>query len=124
MPVRLLLGPQRPVLNLGDAIAEAELPAGPVAVVAAGWQEAESDIDDVAEAARRDVINLRLYGRADEVFAAERHLGPRAERLEGVRLVVLAVHGQHHAAVLERPQVPLERSERLALRIPSEIVRR
>ena len=41
------------------------------AVVAAGWQEAESDIDDVAEAARRDVINLRLYGRADEVFAAD-----------------------------------------------------
>lgn len=71
MPVRLLLGPQRPVLNLGDAIGDAGLPGGPVAVIAAGWQEAEGDIDDVAAAARRDVVNLRLYGRADEVFAAD-----------------------------------------------------
>lgn len=69
--LRLLLGPQRPVLNLGDAIADAGLPAGPVAVVAAGWQEAEDDIDDVAAAARRDVVNLNLYRRAEEVFAAD-----------------------------------------------------
>ena len=38
---RLLLGPQRPVLNLGEAFAEAGFPAGPVAVISAGWQEAE-----------------------------------------------------------------------------------
>ena len=74
MPLRILLGPQRPVLNLGDAIAAAGLPEGPVAVVAAGWQEAEGDIDDVAAAARREVINLRLYGRADEVFASDDEL--------------------------------------------------
>lgn len=85
MPVRLLLGPQRPVLNLGDAIAEADLPAGPVGVVAAGWQEAEADIDDVAEAARRDVLNLQLYRRADEVFAGEPEL-TAAYRLRQDRL--------------------------------------
>lgn len=71
MPIRLLLGPQRPVLNVGDAIAACGLPAGPIAVIAAGWQEAEGDIDDVAAAARREVVNLHLYRRADEIFAGE-----------------------------------------------------
>jgi hypothetical protein len=70
MTVRLLLGPQRPVTNLGSAMDAAGLPPGPVAVIAAGWQEAESDIDDVATAADRDVVNLGLYRRAEEVFAA------------------------------------------------------
>lgn len=70
MATRILLGPQRPVLNLGEVIEDAGLPGGPVAVIAAGWQEAEVDIDDVAAAARRDVVNLALYRRADEVFAA------------------------------------------------------
>lgn len=94
--IRLLLGPQRPVVNLGDAIAHAGLPAGPVAVIAAGWQEAEGDIDDVAAAARREVINLHLYRRADEVFAADPELLQRyrlrqdrlqaLQRLYGLRL--------------------------------------
>ncbi|MEX0976593.1 MAG: Type 1 glutamine amidotransferase-like domain-containing protein [Woeseia sp.] len=69
MKIRLLLGPQRPVINLGQAMRDASVPDGPVAVIAAGWQEAESDVDDVATAAAREVINLALYRRADEVFA-------------------------------------------------------
>jgi peptidase E len=85
MALRLLLGPQRPALNLGDAIADAGLPAGPVAVIAAGWQEAEGDIDDVAAAARRDVVNLHLYRRAEEVFAADPGL-VQAYRLRQDRL--------------------------------------
>lgn len=83
--IRLLLGPQRPVLHLGDAIADAGLPAGPVAVIAAGWQEAEGDIDDVAAAARRDVVNLHLYRRAEEIFAADPEL-LRSYRLRQDRL--------------------------------------
>jgi len=91
--IRLLLGPQRPVLNLGDAIAEAGLPAGPVAVIAAGWQEAEGDIDDVATAARRDVVNLHLYRRAEEVFDADPQL-LQAYRLRQDRLQELQrLHG-------------------------------
>lgn len=70
MTIRLLLGPQRPVTNLGAAMNAAGLPPGRVAVIAAGWQEAESDIDDVAAAAGREVVNLGLYRRAEEVFAA------------------------------------------------------
>jgi hypothetical protein len=68
---RLLLGPQRPVTNLGDAVRAAELPGGPVAVVSAGWQEAEGDIDDVQQLLRQPLVDLRLYQRADEIFATQ-----------------------------------------------------
>lgn len=74
MPVRLLLGPQRPFANLGRAIGEAGLPDGPLAAISAGWQEAEGDIDDVRELAGRELVDLRLYQRAEAVFAADETL--------------------------------------------------
>ena len=73
-PVRLLLGPQRPVRNLAEAIAAAGIPDGPLAVISAGWQEAEGDIDDVREVVGRPLDDLRLYARADEVFTADEKL--------------------------------------------------
>lgn len=74
MVKRLLLGPQRPIRNLGDAFARAGFPDGPIAVVSAGWQEAEADIDDVYELVQRPLVDLRLYKRADELFAADSQL--------------------------------------------------
>lgn len=71
---RLLLGPQRPHRNLDETLAGAGLPPGPLAVISAGWQEAEADIDDVREAVGRTLVDLRLYHRAEEVFAAEPEL--------------------------------------------------
>lgn len=71
---RLLLGPQRPIKNLGDAMERAEYPPGPVAVISAGWQEAEGDIDDVQELVRRPLKDLRLYHRAEEVMETEPRL--------------------------------------------------
>jgi hypothetical protein len=71
---RLLLGPQRPTRNLGDAFSAAEFPEGPLAVISAGWQEAEGDIDDVHELVQRPLHDLRLYHRAEEIFAAEPRL--------------------------------------------------
>lgn len=70
MPQTILLGPQRPSANLGAAIVAAALPDGPLAVVSAGWQEAEGDIDDVGALVQRPLHDLRLYQRAEEVFAA------------------------------------------------------
>lgn len=66
---RLLLGPQRPVINLDKAVAGSAIPEGPVAVISAGWQEAEGDIDDVRALVPRELIDLNLYHRADKVFA-------------------------------------------------------
>lgn len=67
---RLLLGPQRPGINLGIAVEMANLPPGPIAVISAGWQEAENDVDQVSEAAGRPLECLSLYHRTDEVLAA------------------------------------------------------
>lgn len=66
----ILLGPQRPDTNLGAAIVEAALPDGPLAVISAGWQEAEGDIEDIHQIVRRPLEDLRLYQRAEETFAA------------------------------------------------------
>jgi hypothetical protein len=66
----ILLGPQRPITNLGAAIVEAALPDGALAVISAGWQEAEGDIDDIKAIVERPLVDLRLYQRAEEVFAA------------------------------------------------------
>ena len=66
----ILLGPQRPEVNLALAVEMANLPQGPLAVISAGWQEAENDIDHVREAAGRSLECLSLYHRADEILAA------------------------------------------------------
>ncbi|HSM31878.1 MAG TPA: hypothetical protein VK854_14360, partial [Woeseiaceae bacterium] len=67
---RLLLGPQRPEINLGVAVEMANLQPGPIALISAGWQEAENDIDHVSEAVGRPLECLSLYHRTDEVLAA------------------------------------------------------
>ena len=74
MVQRLLLGPQRPVKNLGQVAAEAGIPDGPIAVISAGWQEAEGDIDDVRELVPGTLVDLKLYHRADEIFSADANL--------------------------------------------------
>ena len=70
MPQRILLGPQRPITNLGTAIVDAALPDGPLAVISAGWQEAEGDIEDIHAVVGRPLVDLRVYQRAEELFSA------------------------------------------------------
>jgi hypothetical protein len=45
------------------------LPDGPLAVISAGWQEAEGDIGDVQQFVGRPVRDLTLYQRAEKIFA-------------------------------------------------------
>lgn len=89
MPQRILLGPQRPVTNLGAAIADSGLPDGPLAVISAGWQEAEADIDDVRAATGRPLAELRLYQRTEQIFAAAPELlaayRARQDRLQALQ---------------------------------------
>jgi hypothetical protein len=73
-PRRLLLGPQRPTLNLGEAVRALGLPEGPLAVISAGWQEAEGDIGDVGEVVGWPLEDLKLYGRAESVFGDDPEL--------------------------------------------------
>ena len=99
LPVRTLLGPQRPTTNIAEAIAE--LPDGPLAVISAGWQDAEDDLDDVREIVGRSLEDLRLSHRAVEVFKANAHLAAEhrarqdrlkdQQRLYRLRLKQLAI---------------------------------
>jgi enterochelin esterase family protein len=63
--------------------------AAPVAVVTAGWREREDEDRDLVEALLGNVINLRLYARAGEVFAADPELAAahaaRGERLQALQ---------------------------------------
>ena len=75
MSTQLLLGPQRPTINLGDAIRESGFSPGSLAVVSAAWQEAENDIDDVRHAVGLPLTDLELWRRAEELLQPESELG-------------------------------------------------
>jgi uncharacterized membrane protein len=83
---RVLFGPQRPVLNLGEAFAGAMIPDAPVGVISAGWQEAEGDFSELAAIVDRPLVDLNLYHRAEEVFAGDEQLSTayrqRQDRLQ------------------------------------------
>jgi len=85
-PLRLLLGPQRPVVNLGDAMARCGIGDGPIGVISAGWQEAEGDIDDVQRLVQNPLSDLRIYQRTEDLFAADKCLHD-AYRLRQDRLI-------------------------------------
>jgi len=70
MPARILLGPQSPTSNLRRA-ADAIGAEGPVVVITAGWRDSEGEIDDLREQFGRPLKDLRIYQRAEAVFAAE-----------------------------------------------------
>lgn len=73
-PIRVLLGPQAPDQNIAEALANAELPDGPLAVISAGWQETEGDIDDVGDLLGRQLEDLYLYRRAEKLVASDPEL--------------------------------------------------
>jgi len=81
-----VLGPQRPQSRLADALVAAALPDGPLAVISAGWQEAEGDIGDVQQLVGRPVRDLTLYQRAEKIFATHAEL-QQAYRVRQERLI-------------------------------------
>lgn len=63
----IVLGPQRQDVNLGEALNKLD-GDGDLAVISAGWQEGEGDLDALQEVARCRLIDLHLYRRADTLF--------------------------------------------------------
>ena len=66
----VLLGPQRFRPTLRPAMDSLGL-GGPVAVITAGWQERETEDRELEEHLACEVVDLRLYHRADEVRQAD-----------------------------------------------------
>ena len=70
-PQRLILGPQRPRVYIGDAMRRHGMDRGDIAVISAGWQEAEGDIDIIRHEVGQPMEDLHLYARSAELFAAD-----------------------------------------------------
>lgn len=69
----MLLGPQRFDPTLAAAAAAVGI-TGRIATITAGWQERESEDQELHEHLSGDTINLRLYERADKVWKADPEL--------------------------------------------------
>lgn len=82
-----LLGPQRMKPTLKRTLVAHGI-TGKVALITAGWQERESDDTELAAELDGRAVNLRLHGRAEEVFAADADL-KEAHRLRQDRLMQL-----------------------------------
>ena len=81
----VLLGPQRLRPTLARVAASRGLD-GKVAAVTAGWQEREEEDDELREHLAGRAVNLRLYQRAEEVFADDPKLfEAHRERQDRVR---------------------------------------
>jgi hypothetical protein len=81
----LALGPQFRAPNLRDALSRAGL-GGPLASITAGWQEREGELDALQEHVGAPVRDLRLYERAEAVFAQDAALhGAYRERQNELR---------------------------------------
>lgn len=86
----ILLGPQRLRQTLAQAVRGSGV-EGDVAVVTAGWQEREEEVDELREHLGGRVTNLQLYARAEAVFEADpelaRALRQRQDRLRRMQEV-------------------------------------
>ena len=81
----VLLGPQRFEPNLRETVASLGIER-PIAVVTAGWQERESEDKELRDHLDREVIDLRLYHRADDVLRRDTELAAAMrERQETLR---------------------------------------
>jgi hypothetical protein len=89
MPVRaakvVLLGPQRYHPTVVAALDESGV-GDRVAVVTAGWQEREQEVNELRDHVGRQLVNLRLYQRSDEVLledpALAQAMRERQDRLQ------------------------------------------
>ena len=66
-----MLGPQRLAPTLRDAVAAVGAEGTRVAVVTAGWEERESEDAELTEHLAGETLNLRLFERAEDVFARD-----------------------------------------------------
>lgn len=74
-----LLGPQRFDPTVATVLRECR-PEGPVAVVTAGWQEREQEVDELREHLKREIVNLRLYERSEKILSNDTELADALQR--------------------------------------------
>ncbi len=68
MPPITLLGPQRFNPHVADVFSQAKVD-GSIALITAGWQEREAEINELSEHLKLPTQNLALYQRGDQLFS-------------------------------------------------------
>lgn len=82
----VLLGPQRLQPTLNKAVAAARV-NGPLAVITAGWEERESEDQEMRDHLGAHTVNLKIYERAEDVMARDPELGAAIrERQDRIRI--------------------------------------
>lgn len=81
----ILFGPQRMGPSLRPEF-DRLMVDGQVAVISAGWQEREGEIDELRQHLGRPVVDLKLHARSEQVFTKDRDLAhahrARQDRLQ------------------------------------------
>ena len=70
----VLLGPQRLAPTARSALAPLLREGDPVAAVTAGWEERETELIELTEHLGREISNLELFARAEDVFRRDPEL--------------------------------------------------
>jgi hypothetical protein len=119
MSTAVLLGPQRQRPTVAAVVDLLEI-SGPLAVVTAGWEEREDQDAELRDHLGGRTVNLHLYRRSEEAFAADPELAAawhgRQERLRELQVLyrVRLAHGLAAARELvDRPAAGEEPSPRL-----------
>jgi hypothetical protein len=73
LPSVVLLGPQQPKPDVGQALREAGI-GGPVALITAGWQEREAEDQALVAELGVEARNLSLHARSEQVYAEDQEL--------------------------------------------------
>src|ERR1700677_4050252 len=69
----VLLGPQRFDPSLRESVAKLGV-SGRIAVITAGWQERESEDEELSAHLDGRTVNLKLHERAEDVFKTDKEL--------------------------------------------------
>lgn len=73
------LGPQRFEPTVASVLRKCQ-PEGSVAVVTAGWQEREQEVDELRDHLKREIVNLRLYERSETILSDDPELADALQR--------------------------------------------
>jgi hypothetical protein len=116
MPSVTLLGTQLHEPILKDVLDEQGI-EGKLAVITAGWEEREEEVDELREHVECETINLRLYARWEEVFRADgalrQALQDRNDRLRTIQTLYRRRLDPAVEAVWELHELTLPRMELL-----------
>ncbi|MCA8968309.1 MAG: Type 1 glutamine amidotransferase-like domain-containing protein [Planctomycetes bacterium] len=82
-----LLGPQRLHPTLRPALDRAQI-GDRIATITGGWEEREGEDEELRSHVARDVVDLRIWGRLEGVFAADSELrAAMQERYDRIRVL-------------------------------------